>query len=160
MAGKAWAELKKREVLEAYALSENYAAVSRETGVPVSSVSRWCKENAAEIERIKKRNKEIAEKAIEEGLEERMGEIARLGRDLRAKVRQLLPKVRRATPSGVATLARAAVDIELRGLGRPSEILELRGRVLDECIERELARLAAAGEERVLDATSKGSQGD
>lgn len=146
---KVWPDEKKREVLLSFALSGNCAEVSRECGVPASTVKRWVKQNPSEIERIRKQTNEVRERVIEEGLEERMGEIARLGRDLRAKVRQLLPKVRRATPSGIATLARAAVEIELKALGKPSEILELRGRWLDAAIERELERLQRAGEEAV-----------
>lgn len=160
MAGKEWGSEKRRVVLEAFALSGNYAEVSRACGVPPSTVARWCKGSRAEIEEITDRNRLIAERAIQESLEARMEEIAAFGQELRQKALELLPNLRRATPSGVAALGRAAVEIELKGLGKPTDTIELRGKLLDEAIERELAKLAAAAEERVSDATGEGSQGD
>ena len=150
MPGKRWPEEKKRQVLEAYALSGNYSAVSYECGVPLRTVCRWCKANPEEIERLRRRNGEIAEEAIKQSLEERMSDIAAFGLEIREKARQLLRgRMTKLSPGGVASLARAGVEIELRALGEPSEILELRGRILDECIERELARLATPEEKGI-----------
>ena len=82
------------------------------------------------------------------------------GRQLEQKGLQLLSTVRRATAQGAARLVTAGVDIQRLARGAPTESVELRGRLLDEAIERELAKLAAAAEERVSDATGQGSQGD
>jgi|GEM_PF-5508125 len=158
MAGKGWPESKKREVIEAYALSGNYAAVGRETGVPRTTVKRWCVENASKIEEIRGRNYEIAEEAIKQSLEERMEDIAAFGLEIREKARQLLRgRMEKLSPGGVASLARVGVEIELKGLGQPEAmILELRGAMLDAAIERELARLVTPGEKGVSDDGSEG----
>lgn len=145
--GKQWPEEKKQEVLEAYALAGNYADVARQTGVPWSTCKRWIMQNPLKVEAIKVRNEQIAEKAIKQNLEERMGEIAGFGKELREKAHELLDMIRHISPSGLAALAKAGVDIELRGLGKPSEILELRGKALDEAIERELERTSRLREE-------------
>lgn len=151
MPGKRWPEEKKREVLEAYALSGNYSAVSYECGVPLRTVCRWCKANPEEIERLRGRNREIAEEAIKQSLEERMADIAEFGLEIREKARQLLRgRMEKLSPGGVASLARAGVEIELKGLGQPEAmILELRGAMLDAAIERELARLSTPEEKGV-----------
>lgn len=149
MRGTKWGDDKVTEALESFALTGNISATSKEICVPKSTVARWLKENREKIEQLKERNAEIRRRAVEDSLEERMAEIADFGKELREKARELLPNLRRATPSGVASLGRAAVEIELRGLGKPTEITELRGRLLDEAIERELEKLARAKEERV-----------
>lgn len=149
MRGKQWPKSKQIEVFESYALSESLAVTSRESGVAKSTVKRWVERNSEQVEAIRKRNQEIANRAIAESLETRMREIAEFGRDIRLKALELLPNLRRATPSGVAALGRAAVEIEFKGLGRPSEVLELRGKVIDEAIERELEKLARAKEEEL-----------
>lgn len=158
MPGKKWPEDKKRQVLEAYALSGVYQAVSEECGVHPTTVARWCKANSEEIERLRARNSKIAEEAIKQSLEERMAEIAAFGKEMREQAQFLLRGGRgKVTIAGIASLARAGVEIELRALGEPSEILELRGKALDELLERELEKLTPAREEGVADGSSKDS---
>lgn len=149
MKGSRWSDEKLTEALEQFALSGNIRATSKQVSVPESTIRRWLEQHAKRVEAIKRRNAEIGQRAIEESLEQRMAEIAEFGRDIRLKALELLPNLRRATPSGVAALGRAAVEIEFKGLGRPSEVLELRGKVIDEAIERELEKLARAKEEAV-----------
>lgn len=147
MPGKMYPDSKKREALEAFALSGNYTAAAYECGVDRRTVSRWVKAAPEEIERLRARNGEIAEAAIKETLQERMADIAAFGVEIQEKARQLLRgRMEKLSPGGVASLARAGVEIELRALGEPSEILELRGKALDQLLERELARLATAEE--------------
>lgn len=156
MRGKQWPRSKQIEVFESYALSESLAVTSRETGVPKSTVKRWVEQEKEEIDRIRARNHQVAERAIAGTLEERMKEIADFGEELRERARELLGRrVVKVTPGGIASLARAGVEIELRGLGKPTESIELRGRLLDEAIERELARLITPGEKGAFDDSSE-----
>ena len=151
MRGKQWPKSKKIEVIESYALSESLATTSRETGVPKSSVARWVTQNREEIERLKERNREIRERALESSLEVMARRHSLLGQKMQEVGQKHLDSIsRRPTLTAVASLIKGGVDIERLAAGQASEVVGLSKEVLDALIKRQAQRLREAAEAGVV----------